>query len=91
MMDVNFAQTCDRPSVDQFARVDYLIGIDHLIQALEDRKYGYFLIFPHHSCENIQTYFEFLDTFESRQKLIYLLCLNLFLNAIIPIGFPSDF
>ena len=31
--------------------------------ALEDRKYGYFWIFPHHSCENIQKYFEFLDTF----------------------------
>ena len=30
---------------------------------LEDRKYGYFWIFPHHSCENIQKYFEFLDTF----------------------------
>ena len=29
----------------------------------EDRKYGYFWIFPHHSCENIQKYFEFLDTF----------------------------
>ena len=30
---------------------------------LEDRKYGYFWIFPHHSCENIQKYFEFLDIF----------------------------
>ena len=33
------------------------------VMALEDRKYGYFWIFPHHSCENIQKYFEFLDTF----------------------------
>ena len=31
--------------------------------ALEDRTYGYVWIFPHHSCENIQKYFEFLDTF----------------------------
>ena len=31
--------------------------------SLEDRKYGFVWIFPHHSCENIQTYFEFLDTF----------------------------
>ena len=30
---------------------------------LEERKYEYFWIFPHHSCENIQKYFEFLDTF----------------------------
>ena len=29
---------------------------------LEDRKYGYVWIFPHHSCENIQKYCEFLDT-----------------------------
>ena len=33
------------------------------IDPLEDRKYRYFWIFPHHSCENIQKYFEFLDTF----------------------------
>ena len=32
-------------------------------RTLEDRKYGCFWIFPHHSCENIQKYFEFLDTF----------------------------
>ena len=31
--------------------------------SLEDRKYGYFWIFPHHLGENIQKYFEFLDTF----------------------------
>ena len=30
---------------------------------LEDRKYGYFWIFPHHFGENIPKYFEFLDTF----------------------------
>ncbi len=29
----------------------------------EDRKYGYFWIFPHHSCENIQNNFELFDTF----------------------------
>ena len=29
----------------------------------EDRKHGYFWIFPHHSCENIQKYFELSDTF----------------------------
>ena len=33
-----------------------------LTPTLEDRKYGYFLIFQHYSCENIQKYFEFLDT-----------------------------
>ena len=35
----------------------------HAQKTLEDRKYGYFWIFTHHGCENIQKYFEFLDTF----------------------------
>ena len=43
--------------------VRFWIITEHVINTLEDRKYGYFWIFPHHSCENIQNYFEFLDTF----------------------------
>ena len=35
-------------------------GIDQT--SLEDRKYGYFWTFPHHSCENIQN-LEFLNAF----------------------------
>ena len=51
------------PTARAVVKASAAAGPEIVALTLEDRKYGYFWIFPHHSCENIQKYFEFLDTF----------------------------
>ena len=68
--------------VNQAQVLPELKGTQHEETTLEDRKYGYFWIFPHHSCENIQTYPYFLSSrdtgWQGHQKC----------HGILPPGIP---